>query len=206
MHYFIDGYNLLFRLVKAGEKSLQLQREKIIEDLGRKINVLNLDATIVFDSYYQQGLRSKNYILNFEILFTDEGETADECILDELRRVPFPKQQVVVTSDKKLAWQARLKGAQTQTVETFFSFLQQKWRKKIFPEVKGKKRTKPLVDLPPTPATTESTEEYYLNIFEAALAEDPYYKLVKKKKEKRLSDFERWLDAFEQRLEEEDGA
>ena len=37
MHYFIDGYNLLFRILRAGD-NLQKQREEIIQDLEIKIN------------------------------------------------------------------------------------------------------------------------------------------------------------------------
>ncbi|MGK5594447.1 MAG: NYN domain-containing protein [Parachlamydiaceae bacterium] len=206
MHYFIDGYNLLFRLARAGEGPLQLQREKMIEELGRKINALSIDATIVFDSHYQQGLRSRNSILNFEILFTDEGETADECILDELRRMPFSHEQMVVTSDKKLSWQARLKGAQTQTVEAFLAFLEQKWLRKRLLKSNHKPNPKPFADLPFVQGTVEYVDEYYLNVFETVLAEDPYYKRIKEEKERRLSDFDRWLEIFEQRLKEEDGA
>src|ERR1700722_447984 len=105
MHYFIDGYNLLFRVVRALiDEDLQQQREKIIADLSHKISLLNIDATIIFDSYYQKGLRERSFSQSLEVLFTDEGETADECILDELKKCPHPRNEMVVTSDKKLAW------------------------------------------------------------------------------------------------------
>lgn len=194
MHYFIDGYNLLFRLVKASDEDLQLQREKIIEELGKKINLLNIDATIVFDSYYQKGMRERSHKQNFEVLFTDEGETADECILDELKTRKNIRQEIVVTSDKKLAWQARLKGAQTQTVEDFFAFLKQKWRKKVH----SPRKQEPLAFVPPPPPEKkESIEDFYLRSFEEALAEEPFYIKERQKEEKRKSDFERWLEAFE---------
>lgn len=195
MHYFIDGYNLLFRSIKAGSEDLQLQRQAIIDDLSKKLNVLNIDATIVFDSYYQKGLREKNHKQNFEILFTDEGETADECILDELRIRPNPRIETVVTSDKDLAWKARLKGAHTLTIDEFLRFLNQKWRKKMNPISKKEKEPEPI---PPPIEKKETTEEFYLRTFEEALADDPFFKRVKERKEKRKSDYERWLDAFEE--------
>lgn len=195
MHYYIDGYNLLFRIVKASDEDLQKQREQIIDDLGRKINHLNIDATIVFDSYYQKGMRERSFKHNVEILFTDEGETADECILDELRTKRNPRLETVVTSDKKLAWQSRLKGAHTLSVEDFLSCLNQRWRKKIQPSKIEKKEPEPII----IPEKKETVEEFYLKSFEDALAGDPFFKKEREKKEKRKSDYERWLDAFEEK-------
>lgn len=203
MHYYIDGYNLLFRLIKQGDEDLQKQRELFVEDLSQKINSLNIDATIVFDSFYQKGMRARSFKLNFEVLFTDEGETADDCIIDELKKMPNTRLVTVVTSDKKLAWQARLKGAHTQTVEEFVAFLHQRWRKKMHPPEKIKKTESP--PLAPIKEKEEVIEEFYLRTFEESLSQDPYFKNEQKRKEKRKTDFERWLEAFENG-EREDGA
>ena len=43
MHYFIDGYNLLFRLCMDSE-DLQSQREAIIHDLNKKISLIKMDV------------------------------------------------------------------------------------------------------------------------------------------------------------------
>ena len=54
MHYLIDGYNLLFRLLHD-EKDLQSEREAIIYDLNKKISLIHLNASIVFDAAFQVG-------------------------------------------------------------------------------------------------------------------------------------------------------
>ena len=54
MHYFIDGYNLLFRLLH-GSEDLQSEREAIIYELNKKISLIKLDVAIVFDAAYQIG-------------------------------------------------------------------------------------------------------------------------------------------------------
>lgn len=205
MHYFIDGYNLLFRLVRAfGEEELQPMREKVIEDLSKKIKLLKLDATIVFDSYYHEGFRSRNLFLSTEVLFTDEGETADECIIDELKKSRTPKQEIVVTSDKKLAWQARLKGAQTIMVEEFIKILNQRCQKRSLKKAAGRAdASQEKIKLQPK-KKRETLIEHYERIFEASSEKiaSKKSKTIKLKeaqqtKEKPLSDFERWLQAFE---------
>lgn len=211
MHYFIDGYNLLFRIVRNQEgESLQAQREKIIDDLGKKIEALNIDATIVFDAYYQPGLLERRFFHSMEVIFTNEHETADDCILSELKRRPNLKTETVVTSDKRLAWGCRLKGAKTQSVEEFITLLNQRYRKKLAPT----KQREPLaLGTPPPQQVVESVpqdlEAYYLAAFEAAVEEDkskkkdklmkerPKKEVVEKKEDTYKSDFERWLKMFE---------
>lgn len=211
MHYFIDGYNLLFRLVRAREgENLQKMREMIIEDLSRKITVLNLNATLVFDSYHHESLRSRTLFHSLELLFTDEGETADECILEELRKCKKPKDEMVVTSDKKLAQQARLKGAKTVSVEEFLADLNRRYQKRTEKRVEEKEK----IEFKES-KKAESLNDYYLRIFEADVPEkkeskkadlklnkESEKKVRKEKKEEQVSDFERWLKAFQENADD----
>ena len=130
MHYYIDGYNLLFRITNAGE-NLQEPRQRIIQDLGKKIIVLNISATLVFDSQYEASPRSFTQIKNFEIHFTDHGETADEYIIEDLKKLADPEKTIVVTSDKKLAWQARRHLAKTESVEEFIGWLNKRYKNRL---------------------------------------------------------------------------
>ena len=59
-------------------EELQKQREAVISDLSKKISLLKLDASIVFDAAFQIGGASRTHYNDLEILFTAEGETADE--------------------------------------------------------------------------------------------------------------------------------
>lgn len=210
MHYFIDGYNLLFRLSRDfQEDDLQSQRETIIQELSLKITELKMQATLVFDAAYQTGLRSRKNYDSLEILFTEEGETADECILDELKKCRHPKNETVVTSDKKLAWYARRRGAKTQSTEGFLQKLSLKIRKKAIQKKLNISVKKAALPLPAK--KTESVEDFYLRIFEERLAKEQglvkesklgkskkTHAKLEKKAEQLLSDYERWLKAFEE--------
>ncbi len=244
MHYFIDGYNMLFRL-KHADEDLQKQREELISDLNKKVSLVKLDISIVFDSTYQVGESTRSHFNELEILFTGQGETADEFILEELGKGIHTQQEIVITSDKKLAWQARRRLAQTQTTEEFLIWLNKAYKnklrllknpvdksKKAFPILKKPAGPKSSV-LPPLKAKIEDCQNYYEQIFEKEfqhLMEKESFKkeekLISKNQHKRAprkprqkrSDFpdespqvpnaptqmERWLKAFEERLEGND--
>jgi predicted RNA-binding protein with PIN domain len=175
MHYFIDGYNLLFRLLH-GSEDLQSQREAIIHDLNKKISLVKLDVSIVFDSAFQTGDRTRTHYNEIEILFTAEGETADEYIMDEIKNHPRPQQETVVTSDKKLAWRVRNRSAHTESVEEFMLWLNRAYKNKIRPLKKEKHKPAPSPSHPkPTPrslipsqdAPLEAYIDYYAQVFES---------------------------------------
>jgi uncharacterized protein len=223
MHYFIDGYNLMFRVVRAGS-DLQMQREAIVRDLNRKIQKVGIDATLVFDSQYQASEGTRSHLKHLEICFTDLGQSADEYILLQLRRAQFPRQHLVVTSDKKLAWLARRQGAHTETVEDFLKQLNNRYRNKL---KASKEAFKPLIPAQPIQAPSPSIEKispedcfnFYLEKFETNFQEilksEPTQakkadktskkkpKIKKFKHEPGLSDMDYWLKAFEQPPEEE---
>ncbi len=175
MHYFIDGYNMLFRLVHSND-DLQTQRESFIYDLNKKISLLKLDVSIVFDSTFQIGDRSRSHYDALEILFSAEGETADEYILDELKNHLHPQQETIVTSDKKLAWRARNRLAHTESVEDFIFWLNRSYKNKS-KQLKKEHHPLPKSTLPPRPplrplipakdAPLEAYADYYTQVFES---------------------------------------
>lgn len=180
MHYYIDGYNLLFRMLRASDEDLQTQREMVIQDLNKKIQILQLDITLVFDAQYQFGDTTRSHLNYLEILFTSKGETADDFIINELKSTDSPRQETVVTSDKKLAWRARRKHAHTESVEEFLEWLnrryknvkkQKKKEKKVVltlpPVAPAKPAQKPAVPSKPTSkASAEECFDFYLHEFE----------------------------------------
>ncbi|WP_059360255.1 NYN domain-containing protein [Parachlamydia acanthamoebae] len=223
MHYFIDGYNLMFRVLRVGD-NLALQREKIIEDLHSKIAALNLNVTLVFDAQYQLGETSRTHYKQLEIIFSSTGETADEFIISELKIRKSPFQCTVVTSDKKLAWLSRLQAAKTETVEEFIGWLNKRYanrgRRRILPRLQlEKKQITPPKKVPTEPLPAVQAEDcfsYYLNAFqknlEKLIAENPpKRKKASLKKDKQIqeeqvrleSDYSRWERLFNERLKED---
>jgi len=181
MHYFLDGYNLLFCLLRTGD-DLQKQREELIRDLQMKVNFLKLDVTVVFDAYGKGDDISRSHLNSLEVIYTPSGKTADDYIIEALRESPSPVQHIVVTSDKKLAWQCRRRFAKTQTSEEFIAWLNKSYKnrrrkekdkrlniaKPLVPAITETlpKRQKPPQDLPKKNMSAEACLEYYLDIFE----------------------------------------
>lgn len=194
MHYFIDGYNLLFRM-KNAKDDLASQREAFIYDLNKKISLVKIDVSIVFDATSQIGGRTRSHFHELEILFTAEGETADEYILEEIHNSLSPQQETIVTSDKKLAWYARRCSARTESVEDFMSWLNRAYKNK-FRQVK---KTKSPVSFPSQPpslspvpqskiplkgAPLEAYKDHYERIFEAEWQEMVQQEQIRKQEAK----------------------
>lgn len=218
MHYYVDGYNLLFRLIH-NKDSLQKQREELIQDLESKSALLKLHVTLVFDSYFRTDESSRALMRNLEVCYTAHKETADEFIIHKIKEAKQPSQITVVTSDNLLAWHCRCQLAKTMRVEEFTSWINKRYNNKKRPpppqpptlpllQTKTKSSKAPVV----TPKTEEQCFDFYLQTFEEkdragqvegkkiAKKESQTKSRKIKKEEKRdplLSDFQRWKKAFE---------
>ncbi len=136
MLFFIDAYNLLFRL-RIPLENFQTQRELLIWELNEKNRRVGLDIIVVFDAQYQLSEESRSHFGTLEVIYTSQNETADEYILHAVKYSKIPKNICVVTSDKILANKAKLKGAQILSLNKFISLLQSRSKnKKENPEKK----------------------------------------------------------------------
>jgi uncharacterized protein len=225
MHYYIDGYNLLFRILKAGD-DLRKQREEITLDLDKKASFLELDLTLVFDSHYQEDANTRSHFNSIEIIFTARGETADEFILQELKESHAPSQHIVVTSDKKLARLCQLRLGKTESIDEFLAWTTKRYKNKLRqkrqqtlhpPILKTTKVETIKVNTPPSDSEPpQNCFDYYLDRFEKEIAalekEIPFppskkpdvktpkvkkLKAIKKETQTEISDLERWQKAFE---------
>lgn len=202
MHYYIDGYNLMFRLLHTDD-DLQTERQQVIHDLNSKVQNLGIGITLVFDAQYQTGGVTRTHFHHLQILFSSHGETADDLIIHCLKEEDNPRQCTVVTSDNQLAWRARHLAAKTESVGAFMKWLNKAALKRATPTEpsrptpqRSKERTTHII--------TDGSFERYLETFEERLKED----MKKKKKPKEappISDYDRWLKLFEEK-EKGDGA
>lgn len=190
MHYLIDGYNLLFRLGSAVEE-FTASREAIIKELNR----LKLDITVVFDAPDRPGVSTRTHYHNLEILYSGEGELADDLIIKVLKRLKGCGNFTVVTSDKRLAWRARLLGAKTESVDSFMARLNKRSIKKNPKPIDPLKKIKPKEE-EQAPSVPEESIDYYLSIFEKEVPQEE----PKERKKIVENDFERWFRIFEERL------
>lgn len=203
MRYLIDGYNFLFRLLHRGEDVRKI-RDKFVADLIRKVNASQMSVLLVFDSKYQEGETSKKQEGLLDILYTNEGESADDWLLKELKAVKNPRLVTVVTSDRRLAMHCRMKGAFTMEVKDFQALLEKRVKKKV------KMNLDPIAPLPEPPKkklkVVRTLDDYYLENFqknvppevESSKPSGELKKVVKTKREKRSSESEmdRWLRLF----------
>ncbi len=102
MKLIIDGYNLIYSL--NFKKSLKEKREKLISLLDEFKNLNKVDITVVFDGTNQEsehrGYENKNGI---KIIFSASGETADDVIIDIIKkRKEKAGNFVIVSSDNKI--------------------------------------------------------------------------------------------------------
>jgi predicted RNA-binding protein with PIN domain len=179
----------MFRILGADD-DLKGNREELIADLSEKCLATDVEATLFFDAQYNPEENQRFHRKDFEIRYTDYLQTADDCIIEALKEKKSTKGIIVVSSDKKLAWRARRRGAETMSVEEFYDILNRRWQNKT--SGKKKKKEIPIKNLP------LDQFETYLAAFEKELKEEP-----PSPEEKPISETERWRRIFEQRLEKE---
>lgn len=166
MHYFIDGYNLLFQINDEEESSLQNKRNQLIEDLDFMLKDLAWHVTLVFDAALQIEDFSRTHFRNLELIFTAEGETADEYIIEALHTLPCPQNETIVTSDKSLARILRTLGANTQSVKEFLAFLKKKKQKRVLNSKRSPPKKENPISLKKNIDPTSGLFHYYLEVFE----------------------------------------
>ena len=113
--YWVDGYNVLLRLRLGEERSLEERRAELVA----RAAAAGIEAWIAFDSReVVHGLRS-SLPRRVSVTFAPAGTTADELILDKVRRAPDLARVIVVSDDREVADGARLMGARTMATTTF---------------------------------------------------------------------------------------
>lgn len=218
MLYYIDGYNIIFRTLTAGD-TLKDRRDLLIKEISDKTELLKLNTVLVFDSQHQSTEATRNHFKNLEIHYTNEGETADDYIVNQIKNAPDKKTITVVTSDLKLAWRIRRENALTLTAEEYLNSLRRRYKNKC-EQIREELAAPPpqKIELPkliPEPTQPkkefkpkqEANVEYYLEKFGAEEKEQEGKKEGGKRKGGKLnpspevkkyeSDFDRWLREFQ---------
>lgn len=132
MHYLIDGYNFLFRILSLKKKSLEKSRESLIEILSAELKDLKGDISLIFDSAQQiLDVPQTTILEHLQIVYAPKGLSADQYILELVEQCCNPKTIKVVTSDGDLARQCRYLRAPTLTIEEFIIFILKKKKKKV---------------------------------------------------------------------------
>lgn len=129
MHYFIDGYNLLFRIL-GNPRPLQRSRQHVIASINEKVSLLKLNATLVFDGASEEHAQnSRGHFDVLEIIYTSKAQSADDYILEEIQQSSTPSQETIVTSDRELALRCKNLGAKIKSIESFLEWIEKKCKK-----------------------------------------------------------------------------
>lgn len=99
----IDGYNCIHlwpHLNDLKDESLEEARNRLIDELADYQASRGVRLILVFDAHLQAGPGSHEVRGNFEVMFTDHGETADRRIERLARSLVAPGRLIyVATSD-----------------------------------------------------------------------------------------------------------
>jgi predicted RNA-binding protein with PIN domain len=130
MKYYVDGYNLLFRLLSK-KNSLEVSRTQVIASINEMALHLKLNIILVFDATQQKerlGV-ARGHFDALEVVYT-EYKNADDFILGEVENARSPSQITVVSSDRELCGRVRQLGAKTQSIGDFANWLRHKRQKR----------------------------------------------------------------------------
>lgn len=112
----VDGYNMIGawpELVRLkGQDKLEDAREELLKQLSEYSKYEGIPLIVVFDAQFVPGIQKSYQQYQLEVIFTQEGETADSCIerMTGERNDRFT-QVTVATSDLAEQWTVFSQGA-----------------------------------------------------------------------------------------------
>ncbi len=126
MIYLIDGYNLIFSLIKS-KTSLQAKRQKVIRYLQKKFTLKKILGMLVFDGAHRRDEESGlSYPSPLVVAYAPKGQSADEYIVEQIHISKNAKQITVITNDKGLIRHAKSAGAKVLGNGPFIEWLKKK--------------------------------------------------------------------------------
>ncbi len=162
MLYFIDGYNLLFRMFHSQDK-LEKQRNIIISFLIKRITSLKGEVYLIFDGKYKNDeFEGRDYFDALNVIYTPKGQTADNYIIDRAEYSQQTSQITVISSDKALTGKCKALGCITQSIDAFLNQLLKKQKKPL-----------PAFEIQDPFSDTRHNIERLQKIFEKKLKEQP---------------------------------
>ena len=109
VHLLVDGYNV----TKGGygDLPLEAQRSRLLSGLGALAARTAAEVTLVFDGAERMTTLAVAAPRGVRLLFSREGETADEVLRQLVRQEPEGRPVVVVSTDREVADGVRAAGA-----------------------------------------------------------------------------------------------
>jgi predicted RNA-binding protein with PIN domain len=107
----VDGYNVTKHPLGFPERSLEDQRTLLLDLCRRLARRSTAAVTVVFDGGGAEPVPTRVPLGPVEVVFTDEGRTADDEIVARVNAAPPERPVVVVTSDNELRERVGALGA-----------------------------------------------------------------------------------------------
>lgn len=106
MHYLIDGHNLIAAMANvAADISLEDPDDEIKLILVLKSWAVARQkriVTVIFDGGLPGGYQKRLSTSRINVVFAQEGQTADALLIHRIKQVPNPPEFTLVSSDRKI--------------------------------------------------------------------------------------------------------
>lgn len=123
MEYLVDGYNVIKFSELFSARTLELQRNKLIDFILKYNPHGNNKITVVFDCKSSNPYETDGYttttIKGIKTIFSEGQKSADDIIVDYVENSQRPYNITVVTNDKGIFRRIGGKGAKKMTVAEF---------------------------------------------------------------------------------------
>ena len=123
MEFLIDGYNVIKYSEMFSARTLELQRDKLIDFILKYNPQGNNKVTIVFDCRSSNPYEPDGYtttsIKGIKTIFSEGQKSADDIIVDYVENSQKPYNITVVTNDKGIFRRIGGKGAKKMAVAEF---------------------------------------------------------------------------------------
>ena len=123
MEYLIDGYNVIKYSEMFSARTLELQRDKLIDFILKYNPQGNNKVTIVFDCRSSNPYEADGYttttIKGIKTIFSEGQKSADDVIVDYVENSQKPYNITVVSNDKGIFRRIGGKGAKKMAVAEF---------------------------------------------------------------------------------------
>lgn len=123
MRYLIDGHNLIGRLPDISLRDPD-DELALIERLHVYAQRTRKPIAVVFDAGINYVPPQRPTYSDVRASYARQGQTADQLILNRVKKAHNPREMTVVTSDRELAGKARAAGALVMTAEEFMEAMQ----------------------------------------------------------------------------------
>lgn len=124
-HIIVDGYNVIRanpRLQSLESISLERARDVLVQTLASSPRLVHDEITVVFDGAH--GMRThvhRSRMGRVVLLYSARGQSADDVIIDEARRLASQGRVVVVSNDVEVREHCRAAGSEVSSSENLLA-------------------------------------------------------------------------------------